>query len=184
MGGDFAEACRRGAAALDASLERAVARILRRSPRPPGPYAGIVTRGIAFGLDAGAVAAIFVALAAVGGVAWLLVGPLHRGWLIDVLLGGGLTVAAGAYFVVAWIVLGATAGMWFLALRVVSPSGGPPGLVRALLRYVFFVLSIALFFLGFVPILFDGRRRGLADWASGTTIQSQPAAPLPPARGG
>jgi hypothetical protein len=32
------------------------------------------------------------------------------------------------------------------------------------------VLSITLLFIGFVPVLFDDRRRGLADFMAGTTV--------------
>ena len=32
------------------------------------------------------------------------------------------------------------------------------------------VLSIALLFIGFVRVLFDERRRGLADFMAGTTV--------------
>jgi hypothetical protein len=32
------------------------------------------------------------------------------------------------------------------------------------------VISIAVLFLGFVPVLFDARRRGLADFVAGTTV--------------
>ncbi len=179
MGGDFLDAARRRAAGLDAATERAAARLLHRTPRPPGPYAGIVSRATAFGLDAFVVAAAFVGVAAVGGLVWALSAPLRRGWLTDVLLGTALTVASSAYFVIGWVTLGATLGMWFVSMRVVAPGGGPPGLVRALVRFAGFVVSIAFFFLGFLPIVVDGRRRGLADLIAGTTVEWVPEHPLP-----
>jgi uncharacterized RDD family membrane protein YckC len=37
-------------------------------------------------------------------------------------------------------------------------------------RLVGLAASIALLFLGFVPVLFDERRRGLADFLAGTAV--------------
>ena len=46
----------------------------------------------------------------------------------------------------------------------------PLGRPFKLQRMVGLVLSIALLFVGFVPVLFDDRRRGLADFIAGTTV--------------
>jgi uncharacterized RDD family membrane protein YckC len=60
--------------------------------------------------------------------------------------------------------------MRLFRLRVRRSSGTIPSLGRSTIRLVGLVLSIALLFLGFVPVLFDGERRGLADFLAGTRV--------------
>jgi uncharacterized RDD family membrane protein YckC len=60
--------------------------------------------------------------------------------------------------------------MRLLRLRVQTASGDPPSLGRSIVRVVGLVLAIVPLFLGFVPVLFDERRRGLPDFMAGTTV--------------
>jgi uncharacterized RDD family membrane protein YckC len=75
-----------------------------------------------------------------------------------------------AYFAGFWSAAGMTPGMRALRLRVVTRSGGPLSLPRALLRYVGLLLAIAPLFAGFLPVLFDTRRRALQDFVAGTVV--------------
>ena len=50
-----------------------------------------------------------------------------------------------------------------MRLRVIDRSGEPPHLARALLRVVGLGLAIIPLFAGFLPVLFDARRRGIHD---------------------
>ena len=149
------------------------------SEPPEQPYIGLVTRLIAFALDAavinvvavlvGAVVALVVSilptsedrdkvLVAVGGVAFVL-------WLIG-------------YFVAFWTTTGQTPGNRAMQIRVVR-AGGTRLLPRhALVRLAGIVLSLPLL-AGFIPILFTERRRGLHDWLAGTVVVGTPQEDAP-----
>ena len=49
-------------------------------------------------------------------------------------------------------------------------AGKPPSVGRAVVRVVATWISIVPFFLGYVTVLFDGRRRGLPDLIAGTEV--------------
>jgi len=40
-------------------------------------------------------------------------------------------------------------------------------------RLVGLIVSITIVFLGFLPVPFDRRRRGLADWIAGTRVHAE-----------
>jgi uncharacterized RDD family membrane protein YckC len=48
--------------------------------------------------------------------------------------------------------------------------GAAPSVLRSIVRFVGLVLAIALLFLGFLPVLFDRRRRALQDYLAGTAV--------------
>jgi len=64
-------------------------------------------------------------------------------------------------------------GMRVMGLRLVVGRDGtqPPGAGRALLRVVGLVVAIVPFFAGFLPILFDRRRRAIQDMLAGTVVR-------------
>jgi uncharacterized RDD family membrane protein YckC len=90
--------------------------------------------------------------------------------LAGLLLGVGLTLIAGIYFVTFWSGAGQTPGMRLLGLRLWGPHGDPPSLVRSLVRAVGTAIAIIPLFAGYLPVLFDDRRRGLADFLAGTVV--------------
>ena len=55
-------------------------------------------------------------------------------------------------------------------VRVLARSGSPPSVLRSLVRFVGLILAIIPLFAGFLPVLFDSRRRGLQDFLSGTVV--------------
>jgi uncharacterized RDD family membrane protein YckC len=63
--------------------------------------------------------------------------------------------------------------MRLTSLRVLTGSGGPPSAWRALVRFVGLILAIIPLFAGFVPVLFDDRRRALQDYLAGTAVVSE-----------
>jgi uncharacterized RDD family membrane protein YckC len=158
---------RESAVRLDDRAEQAVSR-RRRLDRPI--YAGIATRALALGTDA--LVTIFLYMAIVGIVAVIssLVGGLRPEWLVGTMLSVGWVLLAGSYFVLFWSSAGHTPGMRLLRLRVVMENGDIPGVGRSIVRLVGLIASIALCFLGFLPVLFDDQRRGLADFLGGTRI--------------
>jgi uncharacterized RDD family membrane protein YckC len=145
-------------------------RIERRSRAAPPPFAGIATRAVALGIDAGLILVAFASLAALAGLIAALVGGLRPAWLAGVLLAGGWMVLAASYFVLFWSGAGQTPGMRLLRLRVRAGTGSPPSLGRSIVRAVGTVIAIVPFFAGYIPVLFDERRRGLPDFMAGTEV--------------
>ncbi|HEY6758139.1 MAG TPA: RDD family protein [Baekduia sp.] len=141
------------------------------APPRPVPYVGLVTRGIAFALDAAIINAVAITVSAL--MALILSMFSDPGWLKT------FVVAAGAvayvlwlvgYFVFFWTTTGQTPGDRMMRFRVRSNSGGRLKPRRALLRFVALVLAALPLFAGFLMILFDRRRRGLHDWIARTVV--------------
>ena len=101
-----------------------------------------------------------------------LAGSLHRGWLAGVLRPPGGCLPPRLYFVVFWSTAGQTPGMRLMGVRVVTGSGTAPPVWRSVVRFVGLVLAIIPMFLGFLPVLFDRRRRALPDYLAGTVVLS------------
>ena len=158
---------RSSAVRLDDSVERPV----RRRERPERTVcAGIVTRALALAVDVAATIGIHLLLVAVVALVASLVGGLRPQWLVGMLLGLGWILIAGGYFVLFWSTTGQTPGMRLFRLRVHS-GGAVPSVGRSIVRMVGLVLAIVPLFLGFVPVLFDERRRGLPDFLAGTVVE-------------
>lgn len=158
---------RSSAVRLDDSVERPV----RRRERPERTVcAGIVTRALALAVDVAATIGIHLLLVAVVALVASLVGGLRPQWLVGMLLGLGWILIAGGYFVLFWSTTGQTPGMRLFRLRVHS-RGAVPSVGRSIVRMVGLVLAIVPLFLGFVPVLFDERRRGLPDFLAGTVVE-------------
>jgi uncharacterized RDD family membrane protein YckC len=138
---------------------------------PPVPYAGIATRAVALAIDV----AIAQLIVLTGGAILALVGSLVSEVRLDT-LGKILAAVAwiavvGFYFVLFWSTAGQTPGMRLMALRVTGPDGEHPGLARSVLRLIGLGLAIVPLFAGFLPVLFDARRRGLHDLIAGTVVR-------------
>ncbi len=82
----------------------------------------------------------------------------------------GLVIYVG-YFPFFWSRDGQTLAMMPLGLRVVDEKTGEPiTMGKAFLRLIGLVIGIAIFFLGVIWILFEGRRRGWQDLIAGTIV--------------
>jgi uncharacterized RDD family membrane protein YckC len=141
--------------------------------RPSGApaFAGVVSRGTALVVDALAIVTATVALGAGAALVGALVGGVHPQWLAQLLLSLAAVAVAVGYFSLFWSTVGQTPGMRLLNVRVVTQSDGVRlGLRRALVRTLGLALAIIPCFLGFVPALFDSRRRALPDYLAGTTV--------------
>jgi len=134
------------------------------------PFAGMATRAAALAVDAFLIVAIFTVVSGFVALISSLVGMLRPAWLAGLLLGVGGALVAGGYLVLFWSGAGRTPGMRLLRLRVRVPSGGPPSVGRAALRAVATWIAIVPFFAGYLPVLFDRRRRGLPDFVAGTEV--------------
>jgi uncharacterized RDD family membrane protein YckC len=99
--------------------------------------------------------------AAVGAIGLFLLGSLV------------ITIFALLYFPFFWARGGATPGMKVAGIRIVNDRDGSRiGWGAALLRLIGFWVSGAVFYLGFIWILIDSRRRGWHDLLAGTCVIS------------
>jgi uncharacterized RDD family membrane protein YckC len=154
----------------DAAQRKARGWLGRAAATPDGPYAGIAARTIAFSLDLMLALAAFLTGAALAALAASLVGELRPQWLVGALLGVWWTLVVGGYFVLFWTAAGQTPGMRVMRMRVTNQNEEPPGTGRAVLRFVGLLLAIVPMFAGFLPMMFDARRRGLQDYLGGTMV--------------
>jgi uncharacterized RDD family membrane protein YckC len=163
-------------------------------PEPAGPAPGVRFAGHGARLGAYILDAILVGFVATALVILMMVvffGSLE--WSIDAngdVIVGDTGAAAGAlglfllgsilitifallYFPFFWARGGATPGMRVAGIRVVSDRDGSRiGWGPALLRLIGYWVSGAVFYIGFVWILIDSRRRGWHDLIAGTCVIS------------
>ena len=151
------------AAGLDGRLA------LRPSKAPA--FAGVASRGTALVVDALVIVTATVAVGAAAGLVGALVGGVHPQWLAQLLLSLAAIAVAVGYFSLFWSTVGQTPGMRLLNVRVVPQHDGARlGPWRALVRTFGLALAIIPCFLGFLPALFDARRRALPDYLAGTVV--------------
>jgi uncharacterized RDD family membrane protein YckC len=154
-------------------------RLSVRTRRFGTPFAGVASRGVALVVD---VFAIVAGTAVVGGAASLVaavVGGLKPEWLAQLLLSLATVAIAVGYFVLFWHTAGQTPGMRLMHVRVLSRrSDGRLTAWQAILRTLGLALAIIPCFLGFVPALFDRRRRALPDYLAGTEVVYDDASTL------
>jgi uncharacterized RDD family membrane protein YckC len=160
LGSEIATAVRHRAADLD--------EVVGRAALPA--YAGIASRSVAFGVDLAIAGALFLVTSAMFGLVTWLAGGLRPGWLLGGLAAAAWTLTAGSYFALFWTVAGQTPGMRPMQLRVLAPDGAAPGAGRSVVRFLGMLLAMAPLFIGFLPVLFDTRRRGLHDFIAGTVV--------------
>jgi uncharacterized RDD family membrane protein YckC/plasmid stabilization system protein ParE len=141
------------------------------SVRTPTEFAGVASRGVALVVDALVILGVSLAIGAAAGLVGALVGGIRPHWLAGTLLGlAGIAVGVG-YFVLFWQTAGQTPGMRLMHVRVLpAHPQGRMTVGRAIVRTVGLALAIVPCFLGFVPALFDRRRRALPDYLAGTVV--------------
>lgn len=150
------------------------------SPRTDGSpeYAGLVTRALGLVIDGLIIqlVALFVALGSI-----IVVGVLHLPTPVNTALAavGGVAYIAwtAGYFIGFWSGTGQTPGARVMQVRVITAGGDRVRSRRALVRVIGLVLAALPLFAGFIPILFDSRRRGFQDWLARTVVvrTSQPS---------
>jgi len=91
-----------------------------------------------------------------------------------------------AYFVLFWIWRGQTPGKMLLGIKLVRQDGSKVTIGVALLRYLGYIVSGAVLFIGFIWIAFDSRKQGFHDKMAETYVVRIPEAPItaPAARQG
>jgi uncharacterized RDD family membrane protein YckC len=162
------------AARWDDAIERGIRSALRRQPRTfeaDAPrFGGLASRGVAGLADIALANVLVLGLGALVGAVGTLLGVSLPGVLVAVLAGAGWMLFLAGYAVLFWSTAGQTPGMRVTRLRLAGPGGGPPGVGRAFLRFVATVVALAPFGVGFLPVLFDRRRRALQDFAARTVV--------------
>jgi uncharacterized RDD family membrane protein YckC len=156
--------------------------------RPVGPAPGVEfgdfgPRLVAYIIDGLIVFAVVVLAMLAWVTLWLVSGGLDSG---EIGLASGLGLGLVALFVTAltlayfpwfWARRGATPGMKAMGLKVVRDAdGGPISGGQAVLRLVGYWISGAVFYLGYIWILVDKRRRGWHDLIAGTVVIKAPTA--------
>jgi uncharacterized RDD family membrane protein YckC len=161
---------------LDDTVERFFRALFRR-PRREGAAAngGLVTRALAALMDA---VILNFGFFAVSSLVVLAINAIFNTGdaSAPALVAGSLVwaLAGSAYLITFWSLSGETPGMRFLDLRLDGPDGRRLGIRRATRRLVGTVLSVIPFFLGFVGVLFDERRRGWNDRFADTEVRYLP----------
>jgi uncharacterized RDD family membrane protein YckC len=166
---------------LDDGFERVVRRIFFRPRRSePTEDAGMVTRGLAFGLDGLIVNLAFSGIAALAAM----IGSAFSGngsGISDLALALGTTawLALGSIYLIGfWSLAGQTPGMRFLGIRL-GEKGERLSLRRSVKRLVGLGLAFACLGLGFLGVVFGERRRGLQDRFGGTEVRYDENEPKP-----
>jgi uncharacterized RDD family membrane protein YckC len=132
-------------------------------------YAGVVSRGAAFVIDAiGATILVAGASFVIGVIAKVLDIELHRPDN-NALAYAALPIVFILYCAVFWAMLERTPGMALLGIRVVRKDGARPGTLRSFIRAACYALS-AILLIGFAWSAIDRRRQGFHDKIAGTVV--------------
>jgi uncharacterized RDD family membrane protein YckC len=129
-------------------------------------YVGLVTRVIAFAVDAALINVVAILTAAAVALAFSVVTIPHDLRAVAIAAGGVLYLLwTVGYFVTFWTTTGQTPGS-----RVRTSRGERLRPRRALVRFAGLTLAAIPLFAGFALILVDDRRRGLHDLIAGTVV--------------
>jgi uncharacterized RDD family membrane protein YckC len=75
-----------------------------------------------------------------------------------------------AYWVGFWTWRGQTPGKMALGLKIIRADGSPLSLGQAFLRYLGYIVSALILYIGFLWIAFDGRKQGIHDKIADTYV--------------
>jgi uncharacterized RDD family membrane protein YckC len=137
------------------------------------PYAGIITRAVAFALDI----AVLQGGILIAGIVIGLIIEAFGDFSPDVdplsvtLAVIGWFLLFAVYFSTFWSLTGQTPGMRVLGIRVTRAAGERLTPRRSLLRVACMIAAALPFFAGYLLILIDDRRRGLHDLVARTVVR-------------
>ena len=96
------------------------------------------------------------------------------------LIGGNLlsVLVNIAYFVGFWVRRGQTPGKMLLGIKLIRIDASNITLSVALLRYLGYIVSIAVLFIGFIWIALDSRKQGFHDKMAETYVVRIPQATI------
>ena len=135
-------------------------------------YQGLVTRAIAFAVDAALINLIALLVGVGVGVALSILSiPDYLQVVLLACGGAAFVVWTVAYFAVFWSTTGQTPGNRLMHIRVCGEDDGAAlSLRRSLLRFGALLLAALPLLAGFITVLVDDRRRGLHDMLAGTVV--------------
>lgn len=148
------------------------------SPRPA--CAGLVTRALAFGIDAAIINAAALIVAAVVALTFSVIDL--PGWLKTIALAMGAGIYGlwlVAYFTMFWTTTGQTPGDRVMRICVRTRDGSRMKPRRAVLRFFSLTLAAIPLFAGFLMILVDPDRRGLHDFIARTIVTDETGVAVP-----
>ena len=149
-----------------------------QAPAATPSYEGLVTRAIAFTVDAALINLAALVVSVSVGLALSVLDPSNEVENVALAVAGVAYVLwTVSYFVVFWSATGQTPGNRLLRIRVCRAEDGDVLRPRkSLLRLGAMVVCALPLFAGFLPILLDNRRRGLHDMIAGSVVVSAPVA--------
>jgi uncharacterized RDD family membrane protein YckC len=144
-------------------------------PAQPTGYAGLATRVVSFTIDAAIITVVDVII---GVGAALILSLLHIPHDLRTILAviGAVAYVLGSigYFVIFWSTTGQTPGARVMQIQVLTTDLERIKPKRALVRCIGVILAALPLFIGFVPILYDSRRRGFQDQFAHTVVIEAP----------
>jgi uncharacterized RDD family membrane protein YckC len=141
----------------------------------PARYVGLVTRALAFAIDAAIVNAVAILVTAVVGLALSVITVPDAVRVATIAIGGAAYLLwSVGYFVGFWAATGQTPAARMLRFRVCTAALEPVRPRRGLVRFAGLVLAALPLFAGFLLILIDDRRRGLHDRLARTVVVESP----------
>jgi uncharacterized RDD family membrane protein YckC len=138
-------------------------------------YVGLATRAVAFVIDLLVIDVVAVVVAAaVALIASVFYFPKELQTILKWIGLGVYVLWLFGYFVTFWSATGQTPGDRLMQIRVVTAAGGriKPG--RGVVRTIGLVLAALPVFAGYVPVIFDRKRRGFQDRLAGSVVIEAP----------
>ena len=140
-------------------------------PAPGIAFASPGARLVGYIVDLVVKFVLFLALALLTIIRGVIFFPLA------ILSGLAIIAMAVGYFPYFWATSGQTPGMAIMKIKVVRDAdGGPITAGAAILRLLGFWVSSIVFYIGFIWIFVDKRRRGWMDLIAGTIVIEVPPA--------
>ncbi len=152
----------------------------RRDTHASEAYAGLITRAIAFALDAAVVNGCALAVGVTVGLGLSILHlPKVADGIIAVILGALAVIWTVTYFTFFWSTTGQTPGDRVMHIEVIGSDGRPLRPLRAAMRFGGVILAALPLLTGILVMLWDDRRRCLQDRLTRTIVLYTPT-PTPP----
>ena len=137
-------------------------------------YAGLITRTLAFALDAAVINLVALTVGVVVTLVFSVIPASHDAKAIVIAAGGAAYFLwLVGYFVTFWTTTGVTPGNRAMRIRVTRLDGERLHPRHALIRLVGIVAGAIPLFAGFSLILVTDRRRAFHDYLAGTVVRPQ-----------
>lgn len=143
-------------------------------PAPGVRFAGPVQRLVAYLIDGFVTGMVYLVIALILGAIIAAAGSADMGFIVGlgiILYFLAFLAVWLLYFPYFWQKSGQTPGMKVMRIRVVrDEDGGPVSWMSGIIRLFGYFVSSAVFYLGFIWILVDRRKRGWHDLMAGTCV--------------